>query len=46
MSCNKVTICLENENKIALIVEHLKTKNLFKKGSLNFFAGENDIVPN
>jgi len=45
-SCNRVLICLEKESKISLIIEHLKTKNLFKKDSLNFFVGQNEIVPN
>lgn len=44
--CNKVLICLENESKIPLLVEHLKSKDLFKKGALNIYIGENGIAPN
>ncbi|MFA5449552.1 MAG: hypothetical protein WC292_03845 [Clostridia bacterium] len=44
--CNGVIICLESESKIPLLIEYLKTNSLFKKGTLNIFVGENQIVPN
>lgn len=43
--CNKVSIYLENESKIPLIVEHLKSIELFKKGTLNIYVGQNEIAP-
>jgi len=43
---NSVLICLEEENKISLLIEHLKTNNLFREGTLNIFVGENKIVLN
>lgn len=44
--CNGVTVCLEDESKIPLLIEHLKTNGLLKKGVLNIFVGENQVVPN
>lgn len=44
--CNGVIICLESESEIPLLLEHLKTNGLLKKGALNIFVGENQVVPN
>ena len=44
--CNKVLICLEDEAKISSLIDYLKANNLFKKGTLNIFVGENQIVLN
>ena len=44
--CNGVIICLESESQIPLLLEHLKTNGLLKKGVLNIFVGENQVVPN
>lgn len=43
-NCNRVLICLQNESDIALVVEHLKAKNLYKRDSLNFYVGKPEIV--
>lgn len=43
---NGVIICLENESKIPLILEHLKSNELLKKGTLNIFVGKTQVIPN
>jgi len=42
--CNRVQICLENKEKIQPLIEHLKSKKLFKPNTLHFYIGENDII--
>lgn len=42
-NCNKVLICLENESKIPLLIEYLKSIELFKRGTLNIYVGQNEI---
>ena len=37
-SCNRVLIELENEKKMYSIIEHLKTKNLFRHNTLRIFV--------
>lgn len=43
-ACNGVLICLQDESKISLLIEHLKANNMLNKGTLNIFVGENEIV--
>ena len=43
-NCNIVLVCLEDERKISPLIEHLKSNNLFRKGTLNIFVGSNEIV--
>ena len=43
--CNKILVCLENENEIDSFINYLKTNNLFKPNTLKIFIGENNIVP-
>ena len=42
--CNRFTINLEDESKIQLVIEHLRTKNLFRRNTLNFVVGEDYFV--
>jgi hypothetical protein len=39
--CNSVLIFLENEEKIHLLIDHLKTNNLFRRNTLKIYVGEN-----
>lgn len=43
-SCNVVIVSLEDESEIPLIILHLSIKNLYRKDSLYFYIGENNIV--
>jgi len=42
--CNRVSIYLENEEKIHSLVEHLRTRNLLRHNTLRIYVGPNAIV--
>lgn len=42
--CNGVLVCLDDDSKVSPLIKHLKANNLLKKGTLNIFIGENEMV--